>query len=101
MSNVRPAGWPPVPSKPTQAPASGQGASGQGASGAAASTRAAFFQQALGDAAPARPAAAPSTVQMQTMAQPQQRQAPAKPFVQPDAQPTRILRPGSLLNIVV
>lgn len=96
MSNVRPAGWPPVPSKPTQAPASGQGASG-----AAASTRAAFFQQALGDAAPARPAAAPSTVQMQTMAQPQQRQAPAKPFVQPDAQPTRILRPGSLLNIVV
>jgi hypothetical protein len=38
---------------------------------------------------------------MQTMAQPQQRQAPPKPFVQPDAQPTRILRPGSLLNIVV
>lgn len=91
MSNVRPAGWPTVPSKPASAPATGQ----------AAQTRAAFFQQALGDAAPARPAAAPSTVQMQTMAQPQQRPAPPKAFVQPDAQPQKILRPGSLLNIVV
>jgi hypothetical protein len=91
MSTVRPAGWPNVPSKTTSTPAAGQGAS----------TRAAFFQAALGDAAPARPAPAPSTVQMQTMAQPQQRQAPPKPFVQPDAQPTKILRPGSLLNIVV
>ncbi|WP_297512487.1 hypothetical protein [uncultured Caulobacter sp.] len=89
MSTVRPAGWPSVPSKP--APASGQGAQ----------TRAAFFQAALGDAAATRPALAPSTVQMQTMAQPQQRPAPQKPFVQPDAQPQRILRPGSLLNIVV
>lgn len=91
MSNVRPAGWPTVPSKPASAPATGQ----------AAQTRAAFFQQALGDAAPARPAAAPSTVQMQTMAQPQQRQAPPKAFVQSDAQPQKILRPGSLLNIIV
>lgn len=91
MSTVRPAGWPNVPSKTTSTPAGGQGAS----------TRAAFFQAALGDAAPTRPASAPSTVQMQTMAQPQQRQALPKPFVQPDAQPTRILRPGSLLNIVV
>lgn len=91
MSTVRPAGWPNVPSKTTSTPAAGQ----------SASTRAAFFQAALGDAAPTRPAAAPSTVQMQTMAQPQQRQAPPKPFVQPDAQPTKILRPGSLLNIVV
>jgi len=91
MSNVRPAGWPSVPSNPASAPVTGP----------AAQTRAAFFQQALGDAAPTRPAVAPSTVQMQTMAQPQQRQAPQKPFVQADAQPTRILRPGSLLNIVV
>jgi hypothetical protein len=91
MSNVRPAGWPSVPSKPAQAPATGQ----------AASTRAAFFQQALGDAPAARPVTAPSTVQMQTMAQPQQRAAPQKPFAQPDAQPQKILRPGSLLNIVV
>jgi hypothetical protein len=45
--------------------------------------------------------AAPSTLQMQTMAQPQQRQAPPKAFVQPDAQPTKVLRPGSLLNILV
>jgi hypothetical protein len=91
MSNVRPAGWPTAPSKPAAAPTTGP----------AAQTRAAFFQQALGDAAPTRPAAAPSTVQMQTMAQPQQRPAPAKPFVQPDTQPQRTLRPGSLLNIVV
>lgn len=91
MSNVRPAGWPSVPSTPSSAPASGP----------AAQTRAAFFQQALGDAAPARPVAAPSTLQMQTMAQPQQRQAPPKAFVQPDAQPTKVLRPGSLLNILV
>jgi hypothetical protein len=91
MSNVRPAGWPSVPSKPAATPQTGAGAQ----------TRAAFFQSALGDAAPTRPAIAPSTVQMQTMAQPQQRQAPAKRFVQPDAQPQRILRPGSLLNIIV
>lgn len=91
MSNVRPAGWPSVPSKPAQTPSTGQ----------AASTRAAFFQQALGDTAPARPVSAPSTVQMQTMAQPQHRPAPQKPFVQPETQPQKILRPGSLLNIVV
>lgn len=91
MSTVRPAGWPSAPSQPAQTSSTGP----------AASTRAAFFQQALGDAAPTRPAAAPSTVQMQTMAQPQQRPAPAKPFVQPETQPQRTLRPGSLLNIVV
>jgi hypothetical protein len=91
MSNVRPAGWPTVPAKTASTPATGQ----------AAQTRAAFFQQALGDATPARPATAPSTVQMQTLAQPQQRPAPAKPFVQPDSQPQKILRPGSLLNILV
>jgi len=91
MSNVRPAGWPSVPSKPASAPATGP----------AASTRAAFFQQAVADAGPTRPAAAPSTVQMQTMAQPQHRPAPQKPFVQPETQPQRTLRPGSLLNIVV
>jgi hypothetical protein len=95
MSNVRPAGWPSVPSKPAS-----QGAAGP-SNGGAAQTRAAFFQSALGDAAPARPAAAPSMVQMQTMAQPQQRQAPPKPFVQPDTQPQKTLRPGSLLNILV
>lgn len=91
MSNVRPAGWPSVPSKPAAAPTTG----------AAAQTRAAFFQTALGDAAPTRPAAAPSTLQMQTMAQPQQRTAPPKAFVQPDTQPQKVLRPGSLLNILV
>jgi hypothetical protein len=91
MSTVRPAGWPSAPSQPASTPTNG----------GAAQTRAAFFQTALGDAATPRPATAPSTVQMQTMAQPQQRQAPAKPFVQPDAQPQKTLRPGSLLNILV
>lgn len=90
MSTVRPAGWPSAPSNPASAPSTGPGAQ----------TRAAFFQAALTDTAPARPVAAPSTVQMQTMAQPQQRAAP-QPFVQPDTQPQKILRPGSLLNIVV
>jgi hypothetical protein len=91
MSNVRPAGWPSVPSKPASTPSTG----------AAAQTRAAFFQTALGDAAPTRPAVAPSTVQMQTIPQPQQRTAPPKAFVQPETQPQRVLRPGSLLNILV
>ncbi|PZR36785.1 hypothetical protein [Caulobacter segnis] len=90
MSNVRPAGWPVVPSQTPSVPAK-----------TGAATRAAFFQAALTEAAPARPAAAPSTVQLQAQAQPQQRAAPQKPFVQPDAQPQKILRPGSLLNILV
>jgi hypothetical protein len=91
MSNVRPAGWPSVPSKPASTPSTGS----------SAQTRAAFFQAAVADAGPTRPVAAPSTLQMQTMAQPQQRPAPQRPFVQPDAQPQKVLRPGSLLNIVV
>lgn len=91
MSTVRPAGWPSAPAKPASTPASG-----------GAATRSAFFQAAMGDAAPARPAPAAAAVQMQaqTQAQPQ-RQPPARPFVQPEAQPQKILRPGSLLNIVV
>ena len=90
MSNIRPAGWPVVPSKPASVPAT-----------TGASTRAAFFQAALTETAPTRPAVAPSTVQTQTMAQPQQRAAPQKPFVQPDVEPQKTLRPGSLLNILV
>ena len=92
MSTVRPAGWPNVPARTTSTPASGAGAS----------TRSAFFQAALGDAAAARPAQAAASVQMQaqTQAQPQ-RQPPARPFVQTEAPPQKILRPGSLLNIVV
>lgn len=90
MSNIRPAGWPVVPSKSASVPATTN-----------APTRAAFFQAALTDVTPTRPAVAPSTVQLQTQAQPQQRAAPQKPFVQPDAQPQKILRPGSLLNILV
>lgn len=91
MSTVRPAGWPSVPAKPASTSPSG-----------GAATRSAFFQAALGDAAPTRPAQATAAVQMQAQAQAQpQRQAPARPFTQPDAQPQKVLRPGSLLNIVV
>ena len=92
MSTVRPAGWPNVPARTTPTPAPG----------AEASTRSAFFQAALGDAAAARPAQAAASVQMQAQAQAKpQRQPPERPFVQTDAQPQKILRPGSLLNIVV
>ena len=90
MSTIRPAGLPSVP----QRPASTQGSTGAGGS------RAAFFQAAVADAAPTRPAIPPIAVQLQTQAQPQ-RQPPARPFVQPTEQPQKILRPGSLLNILV
>jgi hypothetical protein len=89
MSTIRPTGLPAVP----QRPVSTQGAGG--------SRAAAFFQAAVGDAAAAaRPAAPPIAVQLQTQAQPQ-RQAPARPFVQPTEPPQKVLRPGSLLNILV
>ncbi|WP_236627600.1 hypothetical protein [Caulobacter sp. B11] len=39
--------------------------------------------------------------QAQAQAQAQPRPAPARPFVAPTEQPQRMLRPGSLLNIVV
>ena len=88
MSTIRPAGFPAVPQRP---------ASTQGAGGARA---AAFFQAAVADAAPTRAAIPPIAVQLQTQAQPQ-RQPPARPFVQPTEQPQKMLRPGSLLNILV
>lgn len=94
MSTVRPAGWPAAPAQPASTPASSTGAA----------TRSAFFQAALGDAASTRPTQATAAVQMQAQAQAQaqpQRQAPARPFVQPDTQPQKVLRPGSLLNIVI
>ena len=91
MNTIRPAGLPSVPTRP---------ASAQGSSAAGGSRAAAFFQAAVGDAAPTRPTTPPIAVQLQTQAQPQ-RQAPARPFVQPAEQPQRILRPGSLLNILV
>lgn len=92
MSTVRPAGWPSAPALPASTSGSGAGAA----------TRSAFFQAALGDAAPTRPTQAAAAVQMQAQAQAQpQRQAPARPFVQPETQPQKVLRPGSLLNIVI
>ncbi|MGR4862926.1 hypothetical protein [Caulobacter sp. LARHSG274] len=89
MSTIRPAGLPAVPQRPASAPASTGGA-----------RAAAFFQAAVADAAPTRPTAPPIAVQLQTQAQPQ-RQAPPRPFVQPAEAPQKVLRPGSLLNILV
>lgn len=87
MNPIRPNGLP-VPQRPASTPATG------------GSRAAAFFQAAVADAAPARPTAPPIAVQLQTQAQPQ-RQPPARPFVQPSEPPQKILRPGSLLNILV
>jgi len=91
MSTIRPTGLPSVPTRP---------ASTQGSTAAGGSRAAAFFQAAVADAAPTRPATPPIAIQLQTQAQPQ-RQPPARPFVQPAEQPQKILRPGSLLNILV
>ncbi|PHY13970.1 hypothetical protein CSW58_02230 [Caulobacter sp. B11] len=75
------------------------------ASGGGSARASAFFQAALGDAAATRPTTAPVAVQLQAQAQAQAqaqpRPAPARPFVAPTEQPQRMLRPGSLLNIVV
>lgn len=91
MNMIRPAGLPTVPTRP---------ASAQGSTGAGGSRAAAFFQAAVADAAPTRASIPPIAVQLQTQAQPQ-RQAPPRPFVQPAEPPQKLLRPGSLLNILV
>ncbi len=91
MSTIRPTGLPTVPTRP---------ASVQGSTGAGGARAAAFFQAAVGDAAATRPTVPPIAVQLQTQAQPQ-RQPPLRPFAQPAEQPQKILRPGSLLNILV
>lgn len=90
MTAVRPPVWPTV-----QPPASG----GAGR----ASARGAFFEQALGRAAPqAQPAAPaqPTTVRQETMPQPHAERVRTT-FTPPPEPPTRILRPGSLLDIKV
>ncbi|CAN5403465.1 hypothetical protein BH10PSE4_BH10PSE4_44540 [soil metagenome] len=89
MSTIRPTGLPSVPPRPAQ-----------GSTGAGGSRAAAFFQAAVAEAAPTRAAVPPIAIQLQTQAQPQ-RQPPARPFVQPAEQPQKLLRPGSLLNILV
>ena len=89
MSTIRPTGLPSVPPRPAQ-----------GSTGAGGSRAAAFFQAAVAEAAPTRAAVPPIAIQLQTQAQPQ-RQPPARPFVQPAEQPQKMLRPGSLLNILV
>ena len=91
MNTIRPTGLPSVPPRP---------AATQGSTGAGGARAAAFFQAAVADATPTRAAIPPIAVQLQTQAQPQ-RQAPARPFVQPTEQPQKVLRPGSLLNILV
>jgi hypothetical protein len=95
VTPVRPNVWANVPP-----PAQG---SGQGAAKSAAQR--AFFDAALGKAAGAAPAqaqtaaanVAPLQTQAQAAPQPVQRMPPA----QPAEPPTRILRPGSLLDIRV
>jgi hypothetical protein len=85
MSTIRPAGLPAVPQRPAQTPALTR---------AGGSRAAAFFQAAISDTT----AATPVAVQMQT--QPQ-RQPPARPFAPSAEPPQKLLRPGSLLNILV
>lgn len=92
MNPVRPNVWANIPP-----PAQGPGAVKSGA-------QRAFFDQALGKATGApqqvQPQATPvraEPVQVQTAPQPVQRM----PAAQPAEQPTRILRPGSLLDIRV
>ncbi|MBO9710733.1 MAG: hypothetical protein J7521_21235 [Caulobacter sp.] len=89
MSTIRPAGLPAVPQRSASAVATGAGGS-----------RAAAFFQAAVEAAPTRAAVAPATIQLQTQPQPQ-RQPPPRAFTQPAEPPQKILRPGSLLNILV
>lgn len=86
MNPVRPNIWANVPPP------------GQGAGPAKTAAQRAFFDQALGKAtgaAEAQPQAA--VVQAQAQPQPAQRM----PTDQPAEQPTKILRPGSLLDIRV
>lgn len=95
MTPVRPNVWANVPP-----PAQG---SGQGAAKSAAQR--AFFDAALGKAAGAAPAqaqaqmASAKAVPLQTRAAPQPVQR--MPAGEPTDPPTRILRPGSLLDIRV
>ncbi|AYV45744.1 hypothetical protein CFHF_22825 [Caulobacter flavus] len=92
MSTVRPTGLPAVAARPTSSAVSPAGQS----------RAAAFFQAAVTDATSARPAASPMTVQLQTQTEPQARRTvPPKAFTAPTEQPQKILRPGSLLNILV
>lgn len=69
-----------------------------GADSARLAAQKAFFEAAMGKAAPAAPAQAAAPV-----APPVQRDFRASPQAMADAQeqPRKILRPGSLLNIVV
>lgn len=88
MNPVRPNIWANVPPP-------GQGGSAGGAKTAA---QRAFFDQALGKATGAAQAQ-PQTAVAQSQVQPQPVQR--MPTDQPGEQPTKILRPGSLLDIRV
>jgi hypothetical protein len=92
MSTVRPAGLPAVPARPSSGALTPAGQS----------RAAAFFQAAVSDATTTRPAVSPMSVQLQTQTEPQARRTvPPKAFTAPTEQPQKILRPGSLLNILV
>lgn len=82
-----------------QAASTPQGANGAGgADSARLAAQKAFFEAAMGKSAPAAPVQASAP-----MAQPVQRDFRASPQTVAEAQdqPRKILRPGSLLNIVV
>jgi hypothetical protein len=86
VNPVRPSVWPAV-----QPPANGAG-------GAKSAAQRAFFDAALGKATGAPvPVPAPEVRSAPVQAQPVQR----IPVSQPTEQPTKILRPGSLLDIRV
>jgi hypothetical protein len=65
----------------------------------------AFFQQALGDATPVRaaPAAIPAAATASTTAAPPAVAQPVRSVTRPipDERPTRIMRPGSFVDIKV
>lgn len=96
MTTVRPSVWP-------QAGAPSSGAQ-RPADPAKLAAQRAFFEAALGRAPAAQPTAPaqPTTpARMAEPAPPVQHATPVRPIQVDDDQPRKILRPGSLLNILV
>lgn len=91
MSTVRPTGLPAVPAR----------TSSGGVTPAGQARAAAFFQAAVTEATTTRPTQSPMTAQLQTQTEPQVQRTAPRTFTAPTEQPQKMLRPGSLLNIVV
>ena len=88
---IRPSSWPNLPAAPAR---------GGGTGDARSAAQRAFFEQALGRTA-APPTTALTTVVAETSTPVNERRAPDLHIKMPDAPPTKILRPGSLLDIKV